>query len=959
MGTIQLTASISGGRQFIIHALVSPDLFSNMLVSWHDLIASGVLPTNFPNCAVAQAARAETTVAQAAEALKEEFSDVFSDKLKDTPMATAPMSIKLTDGARLRKVTTARQVPLRFQDEAEKTIKDLVDKGVIKRVSEPTDWSSPAFFVPKPDNKRVRLVTDYTSLNKWVKRPVHPFPSSRDIMQAIPASAKMFAKLDCVHGYFQLAIDEPSSFLTTFLLPSGRYRYLRAPMGLTASSDEWCFASDALIEGLPFARKIVDDILIWGEDLRTLIQRARVILLRCRTENVTISAKKFEMGECISFAGFVIGAEGIKPDPNMVASLTQFPRPANPTDVRSFLGLAQQLGHFVPDLAHMQTQMRGLTNKGVAWQWLQEHEDEFNNIKRVLTSPLVVQPFDPNLDTVLLTDAARLHGLGYILLQQEPGKQRLIICGSRSLTGAQKRYATVELEALAIIWAIGKCDYYLRGLPSFRVITDHKPLLGVFDKELHEIDNPRLQRLREKVTAYTFKLAWVAGKDHHMADALSRYPHFGPEEDDSTEQNNTAVQVFQAARDPALDSILNGISGEYKLVIEALKSSTPPNNLHNEHPAKVYSGIWDRLSIYSQMGEELILVDSGRILVPARARADILRRLHLPHQGETKTLALATQLYYWPSMKNDIRSLVRSCQACMTLRPSNQKEPLTLPSGSSAATAPMSHVGVDLYDLNGQAWLVMVDRYSGFPFTHRLTSTTTSAVTATLSSWFHDFGWPTTIRSDGGPQFRTEFANFCADHNIVHELASAHNPQSNGLAEAAVKTVKTLQRKCIAAGENFKEALTEWRNTPRADGYSPAQMFFGRRQRSQLPTLPMHHLRIADESAEACRQATACKAKDAYDSSARALTPLSIGQDVLMQHHVTKRWDKLVRVTAARPEGHSYEVHCFDDGRTYIRNRRLLMPASATKKEKANTPSSPRAPRRSERIQNQSSRAPQ
>ena len=254
VGTIQLTASISGGRQFTITALVSPDLFSNMLVSWHDLIAGGVLPTNFPNCAVAQAAREEDSNAQATQATKEEFSDVFSDKLKDTPMATAPMSIKLTDGAKPRKVTTARQVPLRFQDEAVKTVKDLVEKGVIKRVSVPTDWTSPAFFVPKPDNKRVHLVTDYTSLNRWVKRPVHPFPSSRDIMQAIPANAKVFAKLDCVHGYFQLAIDEPSSFLTTFLLPSGRYRYLRAPMGLTASSDEWCFASDTLRASLTRAR---------------------------------------------------------------------------------------------------------------------------------------------------------------------------------------------------------------------------------------------------------------------------------------------------------------------------------------------------------------------------------------------------------------------------------------------------------------------------------------------------------------------------------------------------------------------------------------------------------------------------------------------------------------------------------------------------------------------------------
>ena len=86
-----------------------------------------------------------------------------------------------------------------------------------------------------------------------MKRPVHPFPPVHDIVQSIPAGSKFFAKLDAIHGYFQLVLENESSLLTTFLLPTGRYRYLRAPMGL--SSDEWCRQSDRAIEGMPFARK--------------------------------------------------------------------------------------------------------------------------------------------------------------------------------------------------------------------------------------------------------------------------------------------------------------------------------------------------------------------------------------------------------------------------------------------------------------------------------------------------------------------------------------------------------------------------------------------------------------------------------------------------------------------------------------------------------------------------------
>ena len=118
--------------------------------------------------------------------------------------------------------------------------------------------------MPKEDGKRVRLVTDYTRLNKFVVRPVHPFPSVSDIVQSIPASSTCFAKLDATYGYFQMPLSDEASRLTTFLLPSGRYRYLRAPMGLSSSSDEWCRHSDRVVEGFSWCKKIVDDILIWA-----------------------------------------------------------------------------------------------------------------------------------------------------------------------------------------------------------------------------------------------------------------------------------------------------------------------------------------------------------------------------------------------------------------------------------------------------------------------------------------------------------------------------------------------------------------------------------------------------------------------------------------------------------------------------------------------------------------------
>ena len=114
-----------------------------------------------------------------------------------------------------------------------------------------------------------------------------PVPSTTEILQAISANARVFAKLDAIHGYFQLALDEKGSMLTTFLLPQGKFRYLRAHKGLNANSDKWCCRSDVIIHGLPWARKIVDDTLIWARNYTELIPRVKIVLDRCHQHNTT------------------------------------------------------------------------------------------------------------------------------------------------------------------------------------------------------------------------------------------------------------------------------------------------------------------------------------------------------------------------------------------------------------------------------------------------------------------------------------------------------------------------------------------------------------------------------------------------------------------------------------------------------------------------------------------------
>jgi len=129
--------------------------------------------------------------------------------------------------------------------------------------------------------------------------------------------------------------------------------------------------------------------------------------------------------------------------------------------------------------------------------------------------------FNMNKPARLCTDASR-QGLGFVL-QQNAEKWVLIQAGSRFLSEAETRYTVIELEMLAVPWAIMKCRLFVAGLQHFDVITDHNPLISIVNiHRLDEIKNPRLQCLKTQIMGYNFTAQWKKGSDHHAPDALSQ-----------------------------------------------------------------------------------------------------------------------------------------------------------------------------------------------------------------------------------------------------------------------------------------------------------------------------------------------------------------------------------------------------------------------------------------------------
>ena len=242
--------------------------------------------------------------------------------------------------------------------------------------------------------------------------------------------------------------------------------------------------------------------------------------------------------------------------------------------------------------------------KGKIFRWLPEHQQEFDKMKEILSDSLLTHHFDPKLPVSLLTDASRQHGLGFALCQLSTDGQLVIItCGSKSLTPTQQRYATIELECLAVT----KCNFYLRGLPRFTVLTDHKPLEGIFSKTLYDLSNPRLRRMREKLSGFTFGLKYIAGKTHYIADALPRATLFVPE-DDPDMIVDAALTALAVTDDPSFKIIQQSMDPDYILCMNDIMGEADRSDL-----AKKLRGVRNRLSVSGNV----ILFDTSRFICSA------------------------------------------------------------------------------------------------------------------------------------------------------------------------------------------------------------------------------------------------------------------------------------------------------------------------------------------------------
>ncbi|XP_064108002.1 uncharacterized protein LOC135216558 [Macrobrachium nipponense] len=144
------------------------------------------------------------------------------------------------------------------------------------------------------------------------------------------------------------------------------------------------------------------------------------MLTRCCQYDITLNKDKFTLAAPkVNFCGYVLSSNGIAADPNKVSTIHDFPIPSNVTDLRSFMGLVNQLADFTPDIAAAVQPLHPLMSPIPSFIWTPDHKQAFKKVKTALTLPPVLAPFNPALLVVLQTDASSLYGLSYALLERQ------------------------------------------------------------------------------------------------------------------------------------------------------------------------------------------------------------------------------------------------------------------------------------------------------------------------------------------------------------------------------------------------------------------------------------------------------------------------------------------------------------------------------------------------------------
>jgi transposase InsO family protein len=737
-------------------------------------------------------------------------------------MKVEPVTIEIMDEAQLR-FCKARPVPLPMVDEVDKELQRLEQRGIIAPVSN-SRWASPVVWVKKRDGS-LRMCADFkVHINRSIASDAYPLPTIETIFAGM-TDAKAFAKLDLKEAYWQIPLDAKSRELCTINTSKGLYQMLRLPKGMKNSSAIFQRVMESTLKDIPGVVIFQDDILLHAPSSDTLAKRLSSVMNRLDEKGVTVNQSKSILNATeVKFLGHLISSTGIRPDPAIMKKIFSFKPPQSKSELESFLGLVNFFGRMIPDFSKIVNPLHALRKKDVPFEWTYEHQMCFNRLLQVLSEPPVLSSYDLHQPVSLTTDASE-KAIGAVLTQND----RPVIFVSRSLTKTEQRYSNIEREALAVVWAVLRLKQFLLGRHFF-LITDHRPLEKIYGGAmLPKVTSNRLMRWSILLQRYDFTIRYKPGTEIPHADALTRLQLSSDE---------------SVAEDLVINNVAPDVSADW---LVSLQEATKSDELAQAVISRLRSDDWRNLRAnerhfyrlrHQLTTEDDLLLLNGKCYVPFALRKDVFDSSHQLHTGVHSTINRIKLTSWWPSLHKDVRRWIQNCSSCSKLRPNFVKQLNPWPASSI-----FERVHADWCHVPGVGdVLVIVDSSSGWIECSLPQSRTSSNVIDSLSAVFSRFGVPRLLVTDNAAEFTSQELNhFCRVNGISKMESPPYHPESNGVAERGVQTVKNglkawrLDTTHMPFKEFLKRLLLHHRACfQRPDGRTPAEIVFGRKIRVPL-----------------------------------------------------------------------------------------------------------------------------
>lgn len=752
-----------------------------------------------------------------------------------------------------------RRVPIAYADEERKAIEDLMQKGVIQKSTSP--WASPIVLVKKKCGA-IRPCVDYRKINALVRPDGFPLPRVQDCIDAVGGS-KLFSNFDLTSGYFQIplkAADRPKS---AFCCKFGQFEMTRMPFGLNNSASTFQRTMELALQGLQWITCLIyiDDIIVFGEDFDQHIQRVDEVLDRITKAGLKLKPSKCRLLQTeVVFLGHVVSAEGVRPDPANISKIIEWPRPANPKQVKQFVATGSYYRRFVKNFAQTARPLIELTKKDATFQWSDNCEEAFLELKKALIGPDVMG-FPRNEGTFFLDTDASGTGIGSVLSQMQEGRERVIAYASRACSKAERNYCITEQELLALVYFIQYFRQYLLGR-RFTVRTDHQALVWLF--KLRE-PSGKVARWIEILAPFDFEIEYRPGKKQGHCDALSRCTSprdCSCSEVDMSEplrcgpcgkcRRRAELMSFQLAHEPGdVRESPEETKDEYVGMIRATaKEQTLPQWMESEdnqsiakkqsedvnigriHQAKIeerkpscddmstespesrhYWILWDNLFLENGILCKRFEKANGsgkhtQVIIPKCMRSSVMHLMHdnvlSGHMGVKKTKEKIAQRCYWYRMKEDVKWYVRKCDTCAADKvPARKpKAPIGhLGSGAPWDTLALDYLGPFPKTPRGNKYiLVMTDHFTKYveivPVPHQQAEDCAMRI---VNEIIPRWGTPLNIHSDQGATFESNvFRELCKLLSIKKTRTSPRNPKGNGQTERFNRTLLRMIKAYLA-----------------------------------------------------------------------------------------------------------------------------------------------------------------